>query len=68
MSGYLSDRQFADILSVVSIYPIGWNALKDLSTYSFDTGIAKEYKDFLLREAKNLDELAISKTFIMIHI
>ncbi len=67
MSGYLSDRQFADILSVVSIYPIGSKALKDLSTYSFDTGMAKEYKDFLLREARNLDELAISKTFIMIH-
>lgn len=67
MSRYLSDQQYADILDVVSIYPIGSSSLKDLSAYSFDTGKAKEYKSFLLLKAKGLDDLAISKTFIMIH-
>lgn len=67
MSGYLTDQQFADIMNDISIYGIGSENLDDLSTYSFDCGKALEYKHFLLEQAKPLDEIAISKTFIMIH-
>ena len=67
MVGYLDSQQFADISNVVSIYTIGSKNLKDLSTYSFDTGKAVEYKYFLLKQAAQLDKLGISKTFIMIH-
>ena len=67
MARYLTDQQFADIAKDVSIYRIGSDNLKDLSAYSFDCGIASEYKTFLLTKAKTLDDLAISKTFIMIH-
>ena len=67
MGGYLTDQQFAEIMNDISIYRIGSENLKDLSTYSFDCGKASEYKYFLLEQAKPLDELAISKTFVMIH-
>ena len=67
MSKYLSDQQFNEIAECVSIYEIGSENLKDLSTYSFDTGKAAEYKTFLFKQAKILNDLAISKTFIMIH-
>lgn len=67
MSKYLSDQQFNEIAECVSIYEIGSENLKDLSTYSFDTGKAVEYKTFLFNKAKPLNDLAISKTFVMIH-
>lgn len=67
MGRYLTDQQFADIAKDVSIYRIGSENLEDLSAYSFDCGKALEYKTFLLTQAKPLDDLAISKTFIMIH-
>ena len=67
MVGYLDSQQFADISNAISIYAIGSKNLKDLSTYSFDTGKAIEYKYFLLKQALQLDKLGISKTFIMIH-
>ena len=67
MSRYLNDQQFAEILNDISIYRIGSNNLKDLSTYSFDVGPASEYKTFLLFKAKKLDELGISTTYVMIH-
>ena len=67
MSRYLTNQQFKEILANVSIYQIGSANLKDLSTYSFDVGNATEYRTFLVHKAKALDELDISKTFVMIH-
>lgn len=67
MSKYLTDQQFDEIARDVSIYSIRSESLGDLSAYSFDCGKAKEYEYFLLHQAKTLDEIAISKTFIIKH-
>ena len=67
MPKYLSEQQFAEMVDNVSIYRIGSKNLNDLSAYSFDMGIANEYRTFLLKQAQPLDNLGISKTFIMIH-
>jgi len=67
MARYLDDQQFADILNNISIYRIGSENLKDLSAYSFEMHEANEYKHFLLHQARKLDQLGITKTFLMIH-
>lgn len=65
--GWLSEEQFTEILNTVSIYPILSPKLGDLSRYSFDCGRAAEYKDFLLCDAKRLEMLCVSRTFVLLH-
>lgn len=67
MPKYLTNQQYAEMINDVSIYRIGSENLNDLSTYSFNMGKAKEYEHFLFRQAKILDDLGISKTYVMIH-
>ncbi|MDO5441800.1 MAG: hypothetical protein Q4F55_04515 [Bacillota bacterium] len=64
---YLNDKAFSEILKTVSIYPISSEKIGDVSRFSFQSKNGKEYEEFLEREAKNLDKLAISKTFLVIH-
>lgn len=64
---YLNDKAFSEILKTVSIYPISFEKIGDVSRFSFQSKNGKEYEEFLEREAKNLDKLAISKTFLVIH-
>ena len=66
MAGYLSEQQLAEFFEQVSILPIKSFSNKDLRSFSFDCGLAEEYKTFLFEKAERLDTLAISKTFVMI--
>lgn len=64
---YLSDDEFDSILNAVNVYSISSDEMKDISQYSFDAGKAKEYESFLYDQANRLEELCISKTFIVLH-
>jgi len=64
---YLSENQCREIAATVSIYPVSSVEIGDISQYSFDCGEAKEYVTFLQERACVLDDLCISKTFVIIH-
>lgn len=64
---YLSTEEFEDILNTVTIFPVTSTELGDISQYSFDCGEANEYVTFLRQKAILLDNLAVTKSFVMIH-
>ena len=64
---YLSEKEFLEIMNTVSIFPISSPEIGDISQYSFDCGDAEEYVSFLMDKALRLEELAITKTFVLIH-
>jgi len=64
---YLSESQCKEIAATVSIYPVSSEEIGDISQYSFDCGEAKEYVTFLQEKARELDDLCISKTFVILH-
>lgn len=64
---YLSENEFNEIFNTVSIFPISSPNIGDISQYSFDCGESEEYVTFLKTKALKLDELLISKTFVLIH-
>ena len=63
----LSEEQIEEIVDTVDIYPITSEKIGDISQYSFDSGKAEEYTSFIKEDALNLDNLCISKTFVIIH-
>lgn len=64
---YLSEQEFREILDTVSIFPISSPEIGDILQYSFDCGEAEEYVSFLREKALRLEELSITKTFVLIH-
>lgn len=64
---YLSEKEFIDIMNTVSIFPISSPEIGDISQYSFDCGEAEEYVSFLKDKALRFEELAVTKTFVLIH-
>ena len=64
---YLISEDFESICNTVKIYPISSKAVKDISQYSFDCGKAKEYETFLKKKALLLEELGITRTFLIVH-
>ena len=65
--GYLSEKDLDEIGGVVRILPISSDEIGDVEQYVFDCGKASEYEAFLKEKAMVLDELCVSKTFLMIH-
>lgn len=64
---YLTTEEFERIADTVTIFPVTSSELGDISQYSFDCGEASEYVTFLMQKAIPLDNLAVTKTFVMIH-
>lgn len=64
---YLSEQEFEEIRHTVSIFPISSSEIGDILQYSFNCGEAEEYVSFLKEKALRLEELAITRTFVMIH-
>lgn len=64
---YLTTEEFESILDTVTIFPVTSVELGDISQYSFDCGDAEEYVTFLRNKAIDLDKLAVTKTFVIIH-
>lgn len=64
---YLTEAQYEEIFDTVSIFSINDKEIENISQYSFSCGVAKEYVTFLNLKAKKLDEMAITKTFVLIH-
>lgn len=63
---YLSSEEFENIENTVSIFRI--NSFDgDISQCSFCCGKAAEYESFLKTKATKLEELGISRTFLLIH-
>ena len=65
--GYLSEYEVIKLLSAVRVLPISSKKVGDISQYFFDSGDAKEYATFIKEDALDLDEMCISKTYVMIH-
>lgn len=65
---YLTSDEFESIADTVTIFPVTSAELGDISQYSFYCGEAKEYETFLMKKAILLDKLAVTKTFVIIHI
>ena len=63
---YLSEKDILDISSTVSIFSIA-SVKEDVEQYVFGCEKAEEYVTFLKEKAIDLEEKAISKTFVMIH-
>lgn len=64
---YLSPKDFESILNTVNILPISSLTPEDISQYSFDCGKAIEYVTFLKEKALGLENLGITRTFLLIH-
>ncbi len=64
---YLTLEECESIGNTVDIYSISSEQIGDISQYSFDCGEAKEYETFLKEKAIHLEELCITKTFVLIH-
>ena len=64
---YLTSEDFESICNTVKILPISSETVGDISQYSFDCGKAKEYETFLRQKALLLEEIGVSRTFLMIH-
>ena len=64
---YLTTEEFEEIANTVTIFPVTSERLGDISQYSFDCGEANEYVTFLRKKAILLDNLAVTKSFVMIH-
>lgn len=64
---YLSEKDFENILNTVDIFPISSSEIGDITQYSFNSGSAEEYTTFIMEDALELDQLCISKTFVIIH-
>ena len=64
---YLISEDFEDICNTVKLLPISSEAVGDISQYSFDCGEAKEYETFLKQKALLLEQLGITRTFLIIH-
>ena len=64
---YLTDDKVQELLNTVKILSISDKEVGDISQYFFDVGEAEEYASFLRDDALNLEELCISKTYVMIH-
>lgn len=64
---YLTDDKVDELLDTVKILSISDDEVGDISQYFFDSGNAEEYASFIKEDALNLDEMCISKTYVMIH-
>ena len=64
---YLIPKDFEDICNTVDIFPISSETIGDVSQYSFDCGDAKEYETFLKVKALPLENLGVTRTFVIIH-
>ena len=64
---YLISEDFESICNTVKILPISSEAVGDISQYSFDCGKAKEYETFLKQKASLLEEIGVTRTFLVIH-
>lgn len=64
---YLTTEDFESIADTVTIFPVTSAELGDISQYSFNCGEANEYVTFLMQKAIPLDNLAVTKSFVMIH-
>lgn len=65
---YLTAEDFENILNTVIILPISSEEVGDISQYSFDCGIAREYEMFLKLKAPQLEKLGVTRTFLLFHI
>ena len=64
---YLISEDFESICNTVKILPISSEAVGDISQYSFDCGEAKEYETFLKKKAPVLENIGVTRTFLIIH-
>ena len=64
---YLISEDFESICNTVKILPISSEAVGDISQYFFDCGKAKEYETFLKQKALLLEEIGVTRTFLVIH-
>ena len=64
---YLTSEDFESICNTVKIIPISSETLGDISQYSFNCGKAKEYETFLKQKALMLEEIGVTRTFLIIH-
>ena len=67
MRHYLSDDKVKELLDTVRILSISDEGVGDISQYFFDSGVAEEYTSFIKDDAPSLDEMCVSKTYVMIH-
>lgn len=67
MSSYLSIEKFKNFVKEVTVFKISSLSHDQLLSYDFKCEKAKEYESFLFDKAEQLDKLAISKTYIMVH-
>lgn len=64
---YLNTEDFESICNTVSIIPISSVSDRDVSQYSFTCGKAKEYVTFLKVKALQLEQLGVTRTFLLVH-
>lgn len=64
---YLIEDKVDELLDTVRILSISDDEVGDISQYFFDSGEADEYVSFLKNDALELDEMCISKTYVMFH-
>lgn len=64
---YLTEKEFEEIMDTVIILPIASTRVGDISQYSFYCEDATEYITFLRKKALSLEELGITRTFILLH-
>lgn len=64
---YLSTEDFDNICNTVNIIPISSVSDSDVSQYSFACGKAKEYETFLKMKALTLEQLGVTRTFLLMH-
>lgn len=64
---YLNEKELEEIVDTVNILPITSACVGDISQYSFHCGDAIEYEIFLRIKALPLEELGITRTFVLLH-
>lgn len=64
---YLTSEEISDIANTVNILPISSPKVGDISQYSFVCGEAKEYETFLKVKALPLEQLGVTRTFLVLH-
>lgn len=64
---YLTSEEISDIANTVNILPISSSKVGDISQYSFVCGEAKEYETFLKVKALPLEQLGVTRTFLVLH-
>lgn len=64
---YLTDDKVEELLDTVKILPITDEEVGDISQYLFDSGEAEEYANFIKKDALELENMCVSKTYVMIH-